>query len=254
MDLKGRCILVTGSSRGIGASIALELASRNATVVVHGPEESDELKASFEKVRALSPSSFMVTAELSRSAEIVEMFDTIERRLGSLDVLVNNAATQNPGPILELKEGDWDLIMAVNLRAPFLCAQHAARLMVKSGKGGKIINISSVHAYQPRRNYAHYSTAKAGLEQLTRCLALELGEHNIQAISVVVGAVATDLTPADRQAAFATAIPEGRVGRIDEIARIVAFLCTNECDYLTGASITVDGGLTLGFCASRRDL
>ena len=254
MDLKGRCVLVTGSSRGIGACIALELASRNATVVVHGPEESDDLKACFEKVRALSPSSIMVSAELSRSAEIADLFDTIERRLGSLDVLVNNAATQNPSPILALNEVDWDLIMAVNLKAPFLCAQHAGRLMVKSGKGGKIINISSVHAYQPRRDYAHYSTAKAGLEQLTKCLALELGELNIQANSVVVGAVATDLTPEDRQAAFATAIPAGRVGRIDEIARVIAFLCSNECDYLTGASITVDGGLTLGFCASRRDL
>jgi NAD(P)-dependent dehydrogenase (short-subunit alcohol dehydrogenase family) len=144
--------------------------------------------------------------------------------------------------------------MSVNLKAPFLCAQHAGRLMAKSGKGGKIINISSVHAYQPRRDYAHYSTAKAGMEQLTKCLALELGELNIQANSVVVGAVGTDLTPEDRQAAFATAIPAGRVGRIDEIARVIAFLCSNECDYLTGASITVDGGLTLGFCASRRDL
>jgi 3-oxoacyl-[acyl-carrier protein] reductase len=106
MDLKGRCVLVTGSSRGIGAGIALELASRNATVVVHGPEESDDLKACFEKVRALSPSSLMVSAELSRSAEIADLFDTIERRLGSLDVLVNNAATQNPSPILALKEVD----------------------------------------------------------------------------------------------------------------------------------------------------
>ena len=126
--------------------------------------------------------------------------------------------------------------------------------MVNAGQGGKIINISSVHAYAPRRNYAHYSASKGGLEQLTRCLALELGEHDIQVNSVVVGAVATDLTPADRQAAFATAIPMGRVGRIEEIARLVAFLCSNDSDYVTGASITVDGGLTLGFCASRRDL
>jgi NAD(P)-dependent dehydrogenase (short-subunit alcohol dehydrogenase family) len=252
--LKGIRALVTGSSRGIGKGIALELAARGAIVVVHGPSESDELAKSFDEVRKRSPSSISVAAELAHSKEIAALFETIQRNLGGLDVLVNNAATQNPSPVLELKEEDWNHVMAVNLRAPFLCAQHAARCMLKSGKGGKIINISSVHAYEPRRHYAHYGTSKGGLEQLTRCLALELAEHNIQVNSVVVGAVATELTPPDRQAAFATAIPAGRVGTVGEIARLVAFLASNECDYLTGASITVDGGLTLGFCASRRDL
>ena len=253
-DLKGKRVLVTGSSRGIGKAIALELAARNATLIVHGPQESDELRASCREVCRQSPSSIVVCAELSTSEQITAMFDTIRRQLGGLDVLVNNAATQNPSPLIDLEERDWDHVLAVNLKAPFLCAQHAARLMRAGGHGGKIVNISSVHAYAPRRNYAHYSTAKAGLEQLTKCLALELAEYNIQANAIVVGAVATELTPPDRQAAFATAVPAGRVGTVDEIARVVAFLAGDECDYLTGASITVDGGLTLGFCASRRDL
>jgi NAD(P)-dependent dehydrogenase (short-subunit alcohol dehydrogenase family) len=196
----------------------------------------------------------MVHADLSQSVQITAMFDSIKRQLGGLDVLVNNAATQKPSPLIDLTEADWDYVLAVNLKAPFLCARHAARLMREGGTGGKIINISSVHARDPRRNYAHYSAAKAGLEQLTRCLALELAEYNIQSNAVVAGAVATELTPPSRQAAFATAVPAGRVGTVDEIARIVAFLSTNECDYLTGASVTVDGGLTLGFCATRRDL
>jgi len=253
-DLQGKRVLVTGSSRGIGKAIALELAARNATLVVHGPQESDEIRASYRDVCRRSPASIMVCADLSRSEQIAALFETIRQKLGGLDVLVNNAATQNPSPLIDLKEKDWDRVLTVNLKAPFLCAQHAARLMRESGHGGKIVNISSVHGSAPRRNYAHYSTAKAGLEQLTKCLALELAEYNIQANAVVVGAVATDLTPPDRQAAFATAVPAGRVGTVDEIARVVAFLAGNECDYLTGASITVDGGLTLGFCASRRDL
>jgi NAD(P)-dependent dehydrogenase (short-subunit alcohol dehydrogenase family) len=253
-DLQGKRILVTGSSRGIGRAIARELAARGATLVVHGPPESEELRASYQDVRKRSPSSILVGADLSHSDRIAALFETIERQLGGLDVLVNNAATQNPSPLVDLEEKDWDHVLTVNLKAPFLCAQHAARLMRSGGRGGKIINISSVHAHAPRRNYAHYSTAKAGLEQLTRCLALELAEYNIQANAVVVGAVATELTPPDRQAAFATAVPAGRVGTVDEIARVVAFLAGNECDYLTGASVTVDGGLTLGFCASRRDL
>ncbi len=255
MDLQGKRILVTGSSRGIGKAIALELAARRARLVVHGPEESDELRAAYRDVCLRSPSSTMVWAELSRSEQIAAMFETVRRQLGGLDVLVNNAATQNPSPLIDLEEKDWDYVLAVNLKAPFLCAQHAARLMrANGGRGGKIINISSVHASAPRRNYAHYSTAKAGLEQLTKCLALELAEDNIQANAVVPGAVATELTPPDRQAAFATAVPAGRVGNVDEIARVVAFLAGDECNYLTGASLTVDGGLTLGFCASRRDL
>ena len=254
MDLKEKRILVTGSSRGIGKAIALELAAGNATLIVHGPEESSELTASYRDVCRRSPPSIVVCADLSESEQITAMFDTIRQQLGGLDVLVNNAATQNPSPLIDLEEKDWDHVLAVNLKAPFLCAQYAARLMRAGGRGGKIVNISSVHASAPRRNYAHYSTAKAGLEQLTRCLALELAQYNIQANSVVVGAVATELTPPDRQAAFATAVPAGRVGTVDEIARVVAFLASDECDYLTGASITVDGGLTLGFCASRRDL
>jgi glucose 1-dehydrogenase len=254
MGLEGKRVLVTGSSRGIGKAIALELAARGATLAVHGPEESDELTASFQDVHRRSPASIMVCADLSRNEQITALFETIRHRLGGLEVLVNNAATQNPSPLIDLEEKDWDYVLAVNLRAPFLCAQHAARLMREGGRGGKIVNISSVHAYDPRRNYAHYSTAKAGLEQLTRCLALELAQYNIQANAVVPGAVATELTPPDRQAAFATAVPAGRVGTVDEIARVVAFLAGSECDYLTGASLTVDGGLTLGFCASRRDL
>lgn len=254
MDLQGKRILVTGSSRGIGRAIALKLAARKSILVVHGPQQSDELKASYQAVVARSPSSIMVWADLSHSGQIATLFETIQQKLGGLDVLVNNAATQNPSPLIDLQEEDWDHVLTVNLKAPFLCAQHAARLMREGGKGGKIVNVSSVHAYAPRRNYAHYSTAKAGLEQLTKCLALELAEYNIQANAVVVGAVATELTPPDRQAAFATAVPAGRVGTVDEIARVVAFLASNECDYLTGASLTVDGGLTLGFCASRRDL
>jgi glucose 1-dehydrogenase len=254
MSLEGKRVLVTGSSRGIGKAIALELAARGAILVVHGPDESGEFRASYQDVCRRSPASIAICAELSRSEQIAALFETIRQRLGGLDVLVNNAATQNPSPLIDLKEEDWDYVLAVNLKAPFLCAQHAARLMRSGGHGGKIVNISSVHASAPRRNYAHYSTAKGGLEQLTRCLALELAQYNIQANAVVVGAVATELTPPDRQTAFATAVPAGRVGTVDEIARVVAFLASDECDYLTGASLTVDGGLTLGFCASRRDL
>jgi len=253
MKLTNKIALITGSSRGIDKSIALDLAKEGAQVIVHGPAESEELNLSFEQVKGLSPGSIKIAAELSERSAITEMFETIKATFGRLDILVNNAATQNPSPFLELMEKDWDYVLAVNLKAPFLCGQYAGRIMSENGSG-KIINISSVHAYDARRNYAHYSSSKGGLEILTKSMALELAEHNIQVNSVVVGAIATDLTPADRCENLITAIPAGRVGKEREIAQFVTFLSSDNCEYLTGSSITIDGGLTLGFCASRPDL
>jgi NAD(P)-dependent dehydrogenase (short-subunit alcohol dehydrogenase family) len=254
MQLEGKIALVTGSSRGIGKAIARELAHRGCTLIVHGSKESDALNGSLEDVKRMSPKSIKVAAELSKPEAIDKMFSHIEQTLPRLDILVNNAATQKPGAVLELERENWDHVFSVNLRAPFLCAQRAGRIMRDNETGGKIVNISSVHAYDARRNYAHYSAAKGALETLTKSLAMELAEHNIQVNSVVAGAIATELTPLDRQQGFLTSIPAGRIGTTEEIARLVAFLASNECDYITGASITADGGLTLGFCATRPDL
>ena len=254
MSVKGKRILVTGSSRGIGKAIAKTLAEQGAILVVHGSRASEALDNSFAGVKAISPESIKCIAALSESTEVIAMFDSIQEQLGGLEVLVNNAATQNPSPILDLKLEDWDFVQAVNLRAPFLCGQLAGRMMRDQGNGGKIINISSVHSQAPRRNFAHYSSSKGGLEQLTRCMALELADFNIQVNALTVGAIATELTPRDRCGAIATAIPAGRVGEVEEVANLTAFCASDECPYLTGACIPVDGGLTLGFCASRRDL
>ncbi len=253
MKLNNKVALVTGSSRGIGKAIALELAKEGAQVIVHGPMESEELDSSFEQVSAINQGSIKVVAELSDSRAIEVLFETITSKFRRLDILVNNAATQNPSPFLELTENDWDLVLAVNLKAPFLCGQHAGRIM-KENCSGKIINISSVHAYDVRRNYAHYSTSKGGLETLSKSMALELAEYNIQVNSIVVGAIATELTPADRCENMLTSIPAGVVGKETDIAHLVTFLSSDSANYITGTSITVDGGLTLGFCASRPDL
>jgi hypothetical protein len=215
---------------------------------------SDQLASTFRAVQGISPRSIMATASLASVTEIDALFAKIADELKGLDALVNNAATQKPAAVIDMAVEDWDEVLAVNLRAPFLCAQRAARLMCGSGKGGTIVNISSVHAFDPRRNYAHYSSAKGGLQQLTRCLALELAADSITANVLVVGAIATELTPLERRVAISSAIPVGRVGEADEVAKAVAFLCSDDARYITGASLTIDGGLTLGFCAHRRDL
>jgi NAD(P)-dependent dehydrogenase (short-subunit alcohol dehydrogenase family) len=253
MSQKQKVVVVTGSSRGIGRGIAREMARRGYTVVVHGSNDTPALKSAYEEVKKISPASLCIVAELADSAAVAAMFATIREKFGRVDALVNNAATQNPCPLLELPEADWDRIFAVNLKAPWLCAKHAAPLMKPDG--GKIVNISSVHATDPKRNFVHYSSSKAGLEMLNKCLALELAPLGIQSNNIIVGAIGTEMTPPERQAIVLPAVPANRIGTVDEIARLVAFLCSNDCDYMTGASIAVDGGLTtLGFCASRPEL
>lgn len=245
--------LVTGSSRGIGRAIALELANCGYAVVVHGSAESPRLETTLADVRKRQPASISTVAHLADEAAIDAMFTKILATFGRLDALVNNAATQIRDAFPNVKSADWDLIQAVNLRGPFLCGQKAASLMRVNG-AGKIVNISSVHAIAPKRNFSPYSIAKGGLETLSKCLALELAASNIQVNSLVVGAIATEMTPEERQGMILSAIPAGRIGRPEEIARTVAFLCSDACEYMTGASLVIDGGLTLGFCASRPDL
>lgn len=253
MRFKEKIILVTGSSRGIGFAAALQFAREGGVVIVHGSRESEKLDHAFHQVSKLSPGSIKIACELSDMNAIREMFKKIESNFGKLDVLVNNAVSQNSIPFLEITEENWDHVFAVNLKAPFLCSQLAAKMMIKNS-GGKIINIGSVHEFQTKRNYAHYSTSKGGLLMLTKNMALELAEYNIQVNQVTPGAIATDLTDPDRQEQFLTAVPAGRVGQPPEIASMICYLASEEADYITGSSFVVDGGLTLGFCASRPDL
>ncbi len=253
MRFNKKVILVTGSSRGIGIATALRFAEEGGIIIVHGPEDSEELENALIKVQTHNSKSIKLTCELSDSRAIGEMFRKIDLLFGRLDILVNNAATQNERPFLELTESDWDRVFAVNLKAPFLCGQSAAKLMLKQGQG-KIINIGSVHEIQARRKYTHYSSSKGGLLMLTKSMALELAEYNIQVNQVTPGTIATGLTDPSRQKLFLTSVPAGRAGQPLEIASMVCFLASNEADYITGASFTVDGGLTLGFCASRPDL
>ena len=253
MRFKDKIVLITGSTRGIGKETALHFATEGAIVIVHGPENNRELSDSHKIVSEKSPKSIKLACELSDSYSIKLMFKKIESHFNRLDVLVNNAVSQNNTPFLEIEEENWDYIIAVDLKAPFLCSQLAAKMMVKQGKG-KIINIGSVHEFQTKRNYAHYSTAKGGLVMLTKNMALELAEYNIQVNQVAPGAIATALTDPVRQSQFLTAVPAGRVGKPSEIASMVCYLASDEAAYITGGSFTVDGGLTLGFCASRPDL
>ncbi len=246
-------VFVTGSARGIGEAIAAYLAKEGHTIIVHGSRESDHLAEAFEKVKSASPKSICLAGDISDPDVVASLFSQIQEEFGGIDALVNNAAVQNPGPLLEMPLEDWDRIMSTNLRACFVCGQHAGRMMKDRG-GGRIVNISSVHGFAARRSFCHYSVAKAGLVMLTKCMALELADFNIQANYLTVGGIDTALTLPDRQAALESAIPLGRVGQPNEVAACVSFLLSSSANYVTGSGMNVDGGLNLGFGASRRDL
>ena len=176
------------------------------------------------------------------------MFDELAEQLGGLGVLVNNAGSGHRDRVLDLDYETWRHVLATDLDGPFLCSKHAAKLMRDAGHGGRIINITSVHEHVPRLGAAAYCSAKAGLGMLTKVLALELAEDGILVTSVAPGEIATPMTGKEEQQAFAAKRPGnplGRPGHVNEIASVVGFLASPRSTYVTGTSITVDGGLTL---------
>jgi NAD(P)-dependent dehydrogenase (short-subunit alcohol dehydrogenase family) len=163
-------------------------------------------------------------------------------------VLVNNAGTGHMDEVLDLSFETWRSVLATDLDGPFLCAQRAARRMVAGGRGGRIINVTSVHEHLPRYGATAYCTAKAGLGMLTKCLALELGRHGVLVSSVAPGEIATPMTGMDESQAYheeRPGNPVGRPGHVQEVASVIAFLASPRSSYVTGTSITVDGGLSL---------
>jgi NAD(P)-dependent dehydrogenase (short-subunit alcohol dehydrogenase family) len=184
-------------------------------------------------------------ADLPAAAHVI---DDLADALGGIDVLVNNSGTSRQGGLLELSYGDWRHTLAVDLDGPFLCAQHAARRMVEQGRGGRIVNVTSVHEHTPLSDGGAYTVAKHGLGGLTKQLALELGRHGITVNSVAPGMVATPMTDLEDEDPSQHEKPEfpiPRPGDAREIASCIAWLCSSDARWTTGASFLVDGGFML---------
>ena len=182
------------------------------------------------------------------SPDTADVVDHLAKELGGLGVLVNNAGTGHSDRALDLSYDRWREVLATDLDGPFLCAQRAAQHMVDAGRGGRIINVTSVHEHVPRVGAAAYCTAKAGLGMLTKVLALELGRHGVLVSSVAPGEISTEMTGQDESQAFAEerpGNPVGRPGHVNEVASVIAFLASPRSSYVTGTTVTVDGGLTL---------
>lgn len=242
MKLSGRVALVTGAGRRLGRTIARAIAGAGAHLAIHhhsSPAQAEELR---EEVHSLGVRAEIFQADLTDPSQIEKLFSDLDRAFGRLDVLVNSAAAFQRKPLLEIKVEDWDHVLNLNLRAPFLCAQQAAHRMRAVG-GGAIVNIADVGALQPWSGYAHHSISKAGLVMATRVLARALAPQ-IRVNAVAPGPVLPpdDLTDLERQElAEMTALK--RLGTPEDVAGAVLFLI--ESEYITGEVIVVDGGKML---------
>lgn len=249
--LKGRIALVTGASSGIGEAVARRLAAAGAAVIVNYVSHPKKAKTIVAEIKSAGGQAIAIQADMSKEREIKAMFARMFREFSAMDILINNAGTENKSPFLEMQVKDWDQVMAVNLRGVFLGSQLAARRMATNG-AGVIINISSVHQIIPWGGYAHYCASKSGLDMLmkTMALELELAEKNVRVNNVAPGAIATPINkawlhdPAKRKQVMAL-IPSRRIGKPEEVAGAVLYLASDEAAYVTGTTLFIDGGMTL---------
>jgi NAD(P)-dependent dehydrogenase (short-subunit alcohol dehydrogenase family) len=241
MDLNGKVALITGGARRVGRSISTALANAGCHLAIHYHQSAQEAADLVQAAREMGLRADSAQADLRQPGEIDALFAAIERKFGQLDILVNSAAEMQVQDLLAASVDEWEQAMDLNLRAPFLCVQHAARLM--NAQGGNIVNVSDIGARKTWTRFPLYSISKAGLEMLTRLAARALGP------SIRVNAVAPGLvlrspeTDPEQWERLYQALPLGRPGTPEDVARAVVFLCRN--DFITGETITVDGGRQL---------
>ena len=246
-DLNERKALVTGSSRGIGAAIARALAQAGAAVAVHGRSLTDELDAVHASLNRTRAASACLTGDLALEGEPERIVDDAAAALGGLDILVNNAGVVIPAQADAIDAATWDTVLGVNLRAAFFAAQAAARHMREAGSG-RIVNVSSQAAAVAIPSYLPYGVSKAGLEAMSRYLAVELAGDGITVNAVAPAFVATDLAAQvfaelpDLYEDQLARVPKRRMGTVDEVAAAVVYLVSGEADFTTGSVLTVDGG------------
>ncbi len=239
--------IITGSGRNIGRATALELARRGANVVVNARSNRAEADAVANEIRAQGGSALAVIADVGVQAQATALVEQAIAAFGGVDILINNAGARPSHAITEMSLDDWRAAMAVNLDAPFFCAQAAIPGMIER-RWGRIVNISGLNAFKGRPNWAHVCASKMGALGLTRALAAELAPHNILVNHIVPGAF--DTTPPDggpppsaaSRAAASAAIPLGRIGDPQEIAATCAFLASEDASFITGQTIHVNGG------------
>jgi NAD(P)-dependent dehydrogenase (short-subunit alcohol dehydrogenase family) len=248
MKLKGKVVLITGSTRGIGKDFAIGFAKEGADVIING-RNMEKARAVAKEIESLGVRSLAIAADVSLSQDVTRMVDEAVNSFGRIDILVNNAGV-NPF-ILEaekIKEEGWDQVLDVNLKGVFLCCQAVGKQMIKQG-GGKIINISSAVGLLGEQGFLPYCVSKAGVMTLTRVLAYEWSKYNILVNAIAPGFIAGGMnTPVLNKEILVSGltqqVPLKRLGNPGEIMKIALFLASEDSSYINGTTIVADGGMT----------
>lgn len=257
LSLRGQRAIVTGANSGIGEGIARALAEAGAAVVVNYVRGAEAAERIVTEIQDAGGTAVAIEADVSREDEVDAMFAAAIAAFGSIDILINNAGLQKDAKLHEMSLADWNQVIAVNLTGQFLCARAAVREFLRRGvqpelsmAAGKIVCVSSVHDAIPWAGHANYAASKGGVAMLMKTMAQELAMHKIRVNSLSPGAIKTpintmawDTPEAERE--LLRLIPYGRVGETRDIARAAVWLASDHSDYVNGATLYVDGGMTL---------
>ena len=247
MELEGRVAIVTGSSRGIGRAIALELSKRGAVIAVNYAGNAAAARETAAAITDGGGRALAIQADVADQEQVEAMMKQILNEYGRLDILINNAGITRDNLLPRLRESDWDAVLNVNLKGAYNCAKAVMRPMLKA-RWGRIINISSVVGLIGNAGQANYAAAKAGLIGFTKSLARELGSRSITVNAVAPGYIMTAMTDGlteENKSKLLAGVPLNRFGNPEEIASAVAFLAGEGAGYITGQVIVVDGGMTM---------
>ncbi|MFJ7980353.1 MULTISPECIES: 3-oxoacyl-[acyl-carrier-protein] reductase [Lysinibacillus] len=245
--LEGKVAVVTGASRGIGRSIALKLADEGAKVVVNYSGSQAKAEEVVTAIQENGGEAIAVQASVSKTEEVSALMDAAVKTFGSLDILVNNAGITRDNLLMRMKEDEWDDVLNTNLKGVFLCTKAVTRQMMKQ-RAGRIINISSIVGVAGNPGQANYVAAKAGVIGLTKTTAKELASRNILVNAVAPGFIETEMTeqlPEDIKQGMLTQIPLAKLGQPEDIAKAVAFLASEDANYMTGQTLHIDGGMVM---------
>jgi NAD(P)-dependent dehydrogenase (short-subunit alcohol dehydrogenase family) len=243
-----RLAIITGSDSGIGKATAVELARQGFDVGITWHEDEDGARETASEVEQLNRRAVVHELDLSQLPGPEKLVDELIDELGGIDAFVNNSGVGRNEDFLDLAWDDWMHVLNVNLSGSFLCAQLAARRMVDQGRGGRIVNVTSVHEHVPLTGGSAYVAAKHGLGGLTKQMALELAERGITVNAVAPGEIATPMThneDVDPRTVERDGIPLGRPGDAREVASLIGWLCSDSAQYVTGSSFVIDGGMLL---------
>ena len=245
--LKGKCAIVTGAAKGIGKAIALKLASLGANIVLNYRSSEEKAIETENEIRALGVEVLRVKGDISNISDVENLINSAKEKFGKIDIMVNNAGITKDTLILRMKEEDFNSVIDVNLKGVFNCLKTITPVMVRQ-KSGKIINLSSVVGIAGNAGQVNYAASKAGVIGMTKSLAKEIGARGITVNAVAPGFIETDMTEVlgeKFKEETKKAIPLKRLGKPEDVANVVAFLASEDADYITGQVIQVDGGMVM---------